>query len=94
MFLTACTLLGAFVAAYHALGFLNLLFKTLFASGPKITQKYGEWAVVTGATDGVGKALCFELARKGCRCTRAGRATIQLASPSDPTPSVVVLRAA
>ena len=51
----------------HALALLNVLYKTLLASGPKLTKKYGEWAVVTGATDGVGKAMSFELARKGCR---------------------------
>ena len=67
MFWTGLSYLGAAVLAYHALALLNVLYKTLLASGPKLTKKYGEWAVVTGATDGVGKAMCFELARKGCR---------------------------
>ena len=36
-------------------------------------RKMGEWAVVTGATDGIGKGYAFELARKvscgrGCAC--------------------------
>lgn len=31
----------------------------------KSLKKYGEWAVVTGATDGIGKALCVEFAKQG-----------------------------
>ncbi len=27
--------------------------------------QYGEWAIVTGATDGIGKAVSMELAKKG-----------------------------
>lgn len=30
-------------------------------------RKYGEWAVVTGATDGIGKAYCEQLAKQGER---------------------------
>ena len=67
MLWSALSYLGAAVLAYHALALLNVLYKTLLASGPKLSKKYGEWAVVTGATDGVGKAMSFELARKGCR---------------------------
>lgn len=28
-------------------------------------RRYGEWAVVTGATDGIGKAYCQQLAKQG-----------------------------
>lgn len=28
-------------------------------------RKLGSWAVITGATDGIGRALCDNLARKG-----------------------------
>jgi len=31
----------------------------------KNLRKYGAWAVVTGATDGIGKAYAFELAKQG-----------------------------
>ena len=31
-------------------------------------RKLGSWAVVTGATDGIGRALCDNLARKGNHC--------------------------
>jgi len=43
------------VAAAHA----------FFLRGPKKLRKYGEWAVVTGATDGIGRAYAFELAKQG-----------------------------
>lgn len=50
---------------------LFLLAKALMAaysfflrSGKRLTS-YGEWGIVTGATDGIGKAYAFELARQG-----------------------------
>mmetsp|Transcript_32931 Transcript_32931/g.80029 ORF Transcript_32931/g.80029 Transcript_32931/m.80029 type:complete len:316 (+) Transcript_32931:123-1070(+) len=40
------------------------LYKT-FLRPAKPLKKYGKWAVVTGATDGIGKAYAFALAKKG-----------------------------
>ena len=31
----------------------------------KNLKKFGEWAVVTGATDGIGEAMAIEMAKKG-----------------------------
>eukprot|EP00599_Poterioochromonas_sp_BG-1_P007740 CAMPEP_0173143440 /NCGR_PEP_ID=MMETSP1105-20130129/6667_1 /TAXON_ID=2985 /ORGANISM="Ochromonas sp., Strain BG-1" /LENGTH=316 /DNA_ID=CAMNT_0014056987 /DNA_START=92 /DNA_END=1042 /DNA_ORIENTATION=- len=47
---------------------MNVLWNVyaLFVRGGKnLKKKYGQWAVVTGATDGIGKAFAFELARQG-----------------------------
>tara|TARA_B110001452_G_scaffold239129_1_gene219993 strand:- start:371 stop:1336 length:966 start_codon:yes stop_codon:yes gene_type:complete len=73
----ALALFGALVLAYHALTLLNVLFKTWIATGPN-PKKYGDWAVVTGSTDGVGKAIAFELARKGCSVLLVSRSEQKL----------------
>lgn len=57
-------LYGSFLAA--ALG-LNLRVK-----------KTGEWAVVTGATDGIGKAYAFEMARQGMKVVLVSRTPFKL----------------
>lgn len=36
-----------------------------FLRPAKNLKFYGSWAVVTGATDGIGRAYCAELAKKG-----------------------------
>jgi len=43
---------------------LFLAYKFFFRPGKDLKQ-YGQWAVVTGATDGIGKAYAMELARQG-----------------------------
>lgn len=40
-------------------------FYAFFLRGGKDLRKYGEWAVVTGATDGIGRGYAFEMAKKG-----------------------------
>eukprot|EP00456_Euglypha_rotunda_P090319 TRINITY_DN9464_c0_g1_i17.p1 TRINITY_DN9464_c0_g1~~TRINITY_DN9464_c0_g1_i17.p1 ORF type:complete len:294 (+),score=23.62 TRINITY_DN9464_c0_g1_i17:93-974(+) len=50
-----------------ALLFLRLLYgiyRHFLRSGKNLVKNYGQWAVVTGSTDGIGKAFAFELARK------------------------------
>lgn len=63
--------------ALRALGAMALLYALVqllqaaaavyafFVRRGKRLRKYGEWAVVTGATDGIGRAYAFELARQG-----------------------------
>ncbi|KAI1292474.1 hypothetical protein EDD11_008724 [Mortierella claussenii] len=59
--------IGAAVVAFKALSFLKVLVDVFFRSGINI-KKYGAgrggWAVITGATDGIGKEFAFQLAEK------------------------------
>lgn len=50
---------AAFLSAFH----IFLLSK--FRSLSNFKQRYGPWAIVTGATDGIGKEYARELARLG-----------------------------
>jgi 17beta-estradiol 17-dehydrogenase / very-long-chain 3-oxoacyl-CoA reductase len=43
----------------------------------------GEWALVTGATDGIGKAMCFELARRGLNVLLVSRSLTKLNEVAD-----------
>lgn len=47
---------------------------------PCTTARYGKdsWAVVTGASDGIGKATCFELARRGFNIVLVSRSLSKL----------------
>jgi len=64
------SLLGGFLLFYFAVtkfsNFLYWCYAHLIRSGKNL-RLYGEWAIVTGATDGIGKAYCFELAKQGIK---------------------------
>ena len=67
--------------AVLALGiFATIRFATCIASGLRslfmpagVKLRAGEWAVVTGATDGIGLAYCKALARKGLNVVAISR---------------------
>jgi 17beta-estradiol 17-dehydrogenase / very-long-chain 3-oxoacyl-CoA reductase len=48
-------------AAFSVVNFIFIY----FLRPAKNLKFYGSWAVVTGATDGIGRAYCVELAKKG-----------------------------
>lgn len=54
-----------------------LCYKFFFRPGKEL-RKYGEWAVVTGATDGIGKAYAFELAKQGLNVLLVARSEEKL----------------
>jgi 17beta-estradiol 17-dehydrogenase / very-long-chain 3-oxoacyl-CoA reductase len=54
---------GLATIVYLTVQFLRGLAGTFLSSAPDLT-KYGKWAIVTGATDGIGRAYADELARR------------------------------
>ncbi|GJJ72464.1 17beta-estradiol 17-dehydrogenase / very-long-chain 3-oxoacyl-CoA reductase [Entomortierella parvispora] len=59
--------IGAAVVAFKALSFFKVLVDVFFRSGVNL-KKYGAgrggWAVITGASDGIGKEFAYQLASK------------------------------
>ncbi|OMO81514.1 Short-chain dehydrogenase/reductase SDR [Corchorus olitorius] len=64
------------------LGFLKWVRLTFFRQ-PKNLNDYGSWAIVTGCTDGIGKALAFQLASKGLNLILVGRNPSKLQTTSE-----------
>ncbi|GLU21755.1 hypothetical protein SLE2022_378740 [Rubroshorea leprosula] len=75
------SIVGFFSLLKPVIGFFNWVW-VVFLRRPKNLKKYGSWAVVTGSTDGIGKALAFELASKGLNLLLVGRNPSKLESTS------------
>ena len=83
----------ALVLAISTIGFLSLSKPILkfvkwvycmFLRPPKnLPATYGSWALVTGCTDGIGKAITFELASNGLNLVLVGRNPQKLKSTSN-----------
>ena len=69
--------IGGFVVLRALLSAVSSVYSTTLRGG-KSPRKFGEWAIVTGATDGIGKAMSFELARKGCSVLLVSRSAQKL----------------
>mmetsp|Transcript_21057 Transcript_21057/g.32136 ORF Transcript_21057/g.32136 Transcript_21057/m.32136 type:complete len:311 (+) Transcript_21057:71-1003(+) len=69
--------LGALTFINLSLKFLSQFYKTFLRPGKNL-RKLGQWAVVTGATDGIGKAYSFAFAKKGMSIVLISRTEAKL----------------
>ncbi|XP_059580828.1 17-beta-hydroxysteroid dehydrogenase type 3 isoform X1 [Alligator mississippiensis] len=71
------TLFGGLIclcALLKSVRFLKYFFPRVWSALPQsFFRSMGEWAVITGAGDGIGKAYCFELARRGLNIAMISR---------------------
>eukprot|EP01041_Mallomonas_annulata_P010050 gene10050-20936_t len=58
--------------------FFKGIYGRLFRPNKNIKHQYGAWVVVTGATDGIGKAMAFEFARRKCNVVLISRSKEKL----------------
>lgn len=77
-FFTLTSVVGAVVVFTFLWDFISGLYNHFLRPGKNIVKSFGQWAVVTGATDGIGKAMAFELAKKGCNVLLISRTQSKL----------------
>ncbi|XP_062197925.1 very-long-chain 3-oxoacyl-CoA reductase 1-like [Phragmites australis] len=65
--------LGLCVVVRSVVTFVKCLHRAFLRPGRNLARRYGAWAVVTGATDGIGRAVALELARWGLSLVIVGR---------------------
>jgi len=54
-----------YFGARFSLCFFSFVYRRLLARPLNVKSCGGDWALVTGATDGIGKAYAFALAKRG-----------------------------
>ncbi|KAA1478108.1 NAD(P)-binding protein [Dentipellis sp. KUC8613] len=75
--------LGTFTAASILVSLVSLLYRVFLSRGTNLKKfgaKKGAWAVVTGASDGIGREFALQLAKAGFNILLASRNPVKLAA--------------
>ena len=70
--------IGLLIALKYAENTLSYIYCHFLRPSKNIKKRYGSWTVVTGATDGIGKAMAFELAKRGLNVVLISRSKDKL----------------
>ncbi|VVA13255.1 PREDICTED: very-long-chain 3-oxoacyl-CoA [Prunus dulcis] len=81
IFIVATSTVGFISLCKPIISFLRSVW-VVFLRPPKNLKDYGSWALITGSTDGIGKALAFEMASKGLNLVLVGRNPSKLEATS------------
>ncbi|WJX33538.1 hypothetical protein P8452_21735 [Trifolium repens] len=81
LFLAVTITLGFIKICKYLFHFLNWIW-IMFLRPTKNLKQYGSWAIITGSTDGIGKAMAFEFASKGLNILLVGRNPLKLETTS------------
>ncbi|EEF47580.1 steroid dehydrogenase, putative [Ricinus communis] len=65
LWLLIVSFLGFLSLFNYSFTLLNWVYKTVLRQPKNLKENYGSWALITGATDGIGKAFAFQLAKQG-----------------------------
>ncbi|KAF7890150.1 hypothetical protein EAF00_008466 [Botryotinia globosa] len=78
--LTGLAGIGAFIVAGKVISYIQLLLSLFVLSGKNLRTygKKGTWAIVTGASDGLGKEYAIQLAQKGFNIVLVSRTESKL----------------
>ncbi|CAI0425789.1 unnamed protein product, partial [Linum tenue] len=82
-YILTALLLGFLLFLRRALTFLDWIWAAFLRPPKDLKEHYGSWAVLTGPTDGIGKALAFELASRGLNLVLVGRSPSKLRATTD-----------
>ncbi|XP_004310011.1 PREDICTED: very-long-chain 3-oxoacyl-CoA reductase-like protein At1g24470 [Fragaria vesca subsp. vesca] len=74
--------LGFFIFLKHSISLARWLFITFLRPAKDLERSYGSWGLITGATDGIGKAFAYQLAKKGLNLVLVSRSSNKLESVS------------
>ncbi|KAK7399633.1 hypothetical protein VNO78_10820 [Psophocarpus tetragonolobus] len=72
--------MGFMVTLHRLISLFTWIYRTCFRAEKDLVRTYGSWALVTGASDGIGKAFAHQLAQRGLNLILVSRTFQKLES--------------